>query len=244
MRLDDAQERSAAAGEYVLGTLVGDELAQFEAALAQDSGLRAEIYAWQDRLLGLARLAPPADPDAAVWQRIEQAIGARPAAAAPALRARGPASNDSLWQRVGVLQAFGAVAMAVLVVLAALLVFRPPAAESARYLALLQAPADKSTGWVVEVIAGDRVRLVPVAAAAGTAVPEGKALQFWTKPQGAAGPTSLGLVPAGRITELPVARLPAVGERQLFELTLEPATGSPIGRPTGPILYVGSTVRL
>ena len=32
--------------------------------------------------------------------------------------------------------------------------------------------------------------------------------------------------------------------RQLFEITLEPENGSPTGRPTGPILYVGRTVAL
>ena len=83
---------------------------------------------------------------------------------------------------------------------------------------------------------------MPVDAAAP--VPPGRALQFWTKPEGAAGPTSLGLVEPGRVTTLPVSVLPAVGTQQLFELTLEPATGSPIGRPTGPILYVGRTLRL
>ena len=75
-------------------------------------------------------------------------------------------------------------------------------------------------------------------------VPAGRAWQFWTKPEGAAGPTSLGLVRAGQTLEVPVQRLPAVGARQLFEITLEPEAGSPTGRPTGPILYVGSTVAL
>lgn len=79
---------------------------------------------------------------------------------------------------------------------------------------------------------------------AGTPPPAGKSLQFWTKPQGAAGPTSLGLVRAGEKLELPVAMLPGVGEQQLFEITLEPEGGSPLGRPTGPILYVGRTVHL
>jgi anti-sigma-K factor RskA len=106
---------------------------------------------------------------------------------------------------------------------------------------VLQAPDDKATGWVVEVT-GDKVRLVPVGA--GAPVPAGKSLQFWTKPEGAAGPTSLGLVRAGVITELPIARLPAVQAQTLFELTLEPEAGSPLPRPTGPILYVGRSVRL
>ena len=92
------------------------------------------------------------------------------------------------------------------------------------------------------MIAGDKVRLVPVGAI--EAVPPGKALQFWTKAEGAAGPTSLGLIRPGEVTELPAARLPAVGERTLFELTLEPEAGSPIDRPTGPVLFIGRTVRL
>ena len=69
-----------------------------------------------------------------------------------------------------------------------------------------------------------------------------KALQFWTKAKDASAPTSLGLVPPDRVTEIDVASLPVLEREQLFELTLEPETGSPIGRPTGPILYLGRTV--
>ena len=89
---------------------------------------------------------------------------------------------------------------------------------------------------------GGTLKLVPVGAP--SEVPAGRVWQFWTKPQGAAGPTSLGLVRAGMTLELPVSRLPAVGAQQLFEITLEPEGGSPIGRPTGPILYVGTSIRL
>lgn len=59
MNLIDPQERSVAAGEYVLGTLDGDDRRDFEQALAADSALQAEVYAWQDRLVGLARRAAP-----------------------------------------------------------------------------------------------------------------------------------------------------------------------------------------
>jgi anti-sigma-K factor RskA len=38
-----------------------------------------------------------------------------------------------------------------------------------------------------------------------------------------------------------VRDLPGPGPDQLFEITLEPRTGSPTGRPTGPILYKGLT---
>ncbi len=243
MKLDNPEDRSVAAGEYVLGTLGDAERSDFEAALAHDPASQAEVYAWQDRLLPLIdRIAPDVAPPAE-WARIEVRLAPRGAAnlpAAPDAPARA-AANDSVW-RLRRWQLTSALGIAAALVLATLLVVRGPAPAAERYLAVLQAPADNSTGWVVEVTAGQRVRLVPVADSAP--VPPGRALQFWTKAEGAAGPTSLGLVAPGRVTELPASMLPALGVRQLFELTLEPEAGSPVGRPTGPILFVGRTVRL
>jgi anti-sigma-K factor RskA len=233
------RERSADAGEYVLGTLDAAAHADIERRLGTDHALRAEVYAWQDRLLGLTQRVAPSHPRAGTWTGIAARLTPQgPSAAAPP---RAAAANDALWQRLRRWQALGALAMAASLLLAGLLVLRAPEPASARYLAVLQAPDDKSTGWVVELTA-DKVRLVPVAPTA--AVPAGRALQFWTKPEGAAGPTSLGLVRAGVVTELPLARLPAVAPQTLFELTLEPEGGSPLDRPTGPILYVGRSVRL
>ncbi|ABM93124.1 anti-sigma factor [Methylibium petroleiphilum] len=245
MSLDDPHERSATAGEYVLGTLGASERAEFQRALGEDAALQAEVYAWQDRLLGLAGRVAPAEPSAGLWPAIEARLRSGPATAAeiPTRAAALPAANDPAWRRLRRWQWTSGLAIAASLVLATLLVLRAPApADAPRYLAVLQAPGSNTTGWVVEATAGGQLRLVPV----GTteAVPPGKALQFWTKAEGAAGPTSLGLVRAGQVTELPVATLPTLEARQLFELTLEPETGSPIGRPTGPILFVGRSVRL
>ena len=66
-----------------------------------------------------------------------------------------------------------------------------------------------------------------------------KALQFWTLVDPARGPLSLGLVPPGATVRLPPGAVPEVRPDQLFELTLEPYGGSPTGRPTGPIQFVG-----
>ncbi len=278
---DTARERSADAGEYVLGTMDAQARVAFERDMANDDALQAEVYAWQDRLLGLVRSVKPVEPPASLWRSIEARLAATPRATAargggmgandmrvddqsgddtsvdqtrarpsPAMPPHAEprtAANDPLWQRLRRWQITSGVAMAASVLFGTLLLLRAPGVlppgidPAARYLAVLQAPDDKSTGWVVEVT-GDKVRLVPVGTTA--AVPAGKALQFWTKPEGAAGPTSLGLVRAGQVTELPLSRLPAVESQTLFELTLEPEAGSPIGRPTGPILYVGRSVRM
>lgn len=246
-----SEDAKASAGEYVLGTLVGDERRQFEALLATDPALQAEVYAWQDKLLTLALRVGPVEPDPQAWTAIERGLGGPGTVSRPVLTAAAnpparptEAANDPFWQRLGFWRALSGVSIAASVVLASLLVWRGPAApdgDPARYLTLLEAP-DRSTGWLVEVTAGRQLRLVPVKP--GQSLPAGKALQFWTKLDGAAGPTSLGLIRPGEVTEVALDRLPGVAEKQLFELTLEPETGSPIGKPTGPILYVGRSLRL
>ncbi len=235
--LHDPNERDALAGEYVLGTLSAEDHAAVAAALPQEAALRAAVYAWQDRLLSLSAHVAAAEPQAAAWIRIARSLDTRlpPRKAAEA--------RTPWWQGLRFWQGLSAAGVAASLLLALRLLAPLPAADGARYVALLESPDERhATGWVVELQAGRTLRLVPVGDT--PPVPPGRALQFWTKAQGAAGPTSLGLVRAGQTVEIPVSRLPAVGAQQLFEITLEPEAGSPIGRPTGPILFVGRTVAL
>ena len=245
MNLQDPEDRSVAAAEYVLGTLDAAARTEVEALLPTDAALRAEVYAWQDRLLPLATRGPASEPDAGLWPRIAERIARPPPSAlpspVPAAQSTAPAVNDALWRSQRRWRATALLSMAATVALAAVLVLRPPETQ-VRYITLLQAPETQRTGWVVEATSGERIRLVPIEA--GAAVPADKSLQFWTKPQGADRPTSLGLVQPGTRLELPVERSPGLGEEQLFELTLEPQGGSPTGLPTGPILFVGRSVRL
>ena len=238
--LQDPQDRDAAAGEYVLGSLSAEDHSAFADALAHDAGLQAAVYRWQDRLLAFSGQAAAAAPREQLWRRIDVAIDALPAA--PLASVRTAPARVPWWQRLSLWQGVSGLALAASLVMAVLLVTRAPEPEGARYLAVLQSPDKQATGWVVELQAGRTLRLVPVGDVG--AVPAGRAWQFWTKPEGAAGPTSLGLVRAAQTVELPVSRLPGVGPQVLFEITLEPENGSPIGRPTGPILYVGRTVAL
>lgn len=237
--LHDPIERDGAAGEYVLGTLSAEDHAAVAAALPQDAALRAAVYAWQDRLLALSAQAPAAEPAPSLWTRVSLALDSRtPLPPRKVAEARTP-----WWQGLRFWQGFSAVGVAASLLLALRLFAPLPTADGARYVALLESPDERRVaGWVVELQAGGALRLVPVGDT--PPVPPGRALQFWTKAQGAAGPTSLGLVRAGQTVEMPVSRLPAVGAQQLFEITLEPEAGSPIDRPTGPILFVGRTVAL
>ena len=245
--LRDDEERSLAAGEFVLGTLGAEDRAAFTAALARDRSLQALVGAWQDKLLGLSARAPAAMPPPQLWQRIEVAVAAMARTPPTVLGERPEAATAAApgWRGLRLWQGLSGLALAASLFMAVLLVQRaPPPHEGAgaRYVAVLQSPDGQAAGWVVEWRASSGLRLAPVAE--GAPIPPGRALQFWTKAEGAAGPTSLGLVLAGQPLVLPLARLQGVGPRQLFEITLEPEGGSPIGRPTGPILFVGRTVAL
>lgn len=226
----DPAERSAMAAEYVMGSLPADEHAQFEQALAREFELQREVYYWQDKLLPLTRLLAPQEPAADVWTRIERSL--------PVASQR-PSPRQRWWSDIDVWR-FGAAVAAALALALALKLMWPGATPQMgeRYFAVLQSPDKQEAGWIVEAAAGGKLRLIPLTTAR---VAEGKSLQFWTKPKNAAAPTSLGLVPPDRVTEIDTARLPALEREQLFELTLEPQSGSPIGRPTGPILFVGRT---
>lgn len=232
----DPAERAAVAAEFVMGSLPEDERAEFEHALARDFALQQAVYYWQDQLLPMSRMLKPVEPAPAVWNRIARSLeeAARPSVS----------SAKSPWWEGLTFWRSGALAAALVAAVLALQLLRPidvPVVESVRYVAVLQSPDKKDAGWIVEASTGGKLRLTPLGT---TTVAAQKTLQFWTKAQGASGPTSLGLVPPDRVTEIDVARLPTLEREQLFELTLEPEGGSTIGRPTGPILYVGRTVAM
>ncbi len=229
---EDHDQRAAIAAEYVIGSLPADQRADFEHALARDFALQQDVYFWQDKLLPMTRMLAPVEPAPHVWARIERSL---------ARHTEAPKQN---WWQGLTFWRFGAMAASLVAMVLALKLIVPgitPAPEAVRYVAVLQSPDKKDAGWIVEASAGGKLRLTPLGT---TTVAPQKVLQFWTKAQSASGPTSLGLVPPDRVTEIDVARLPTLEREQLFELTLEPEGGSTIGRPTGPILYVGRTVAM
>ncbi len=214
----DPAERDALAGEYVLGTLDARAAAEVARAMETDAALRAAVAAWEARLAPLTALASPEAPPPGLWERIAAALdGPRPAPA--------PA-RPGFWRFC----ALGASAVAA--GLAALLLVRP--APEPRLMTVLLTQRDQPA-WLVEA-EGGALRL---ASLNPQPVPSDRVMQLWALPQGATAPTSLGLIPAeqGRLTVTPSAIRPEPG--MLIEITLEPPGGSPTGRPTGPILFIG-----
>jgi anti-sigma-K factor RskA len=244
----DPEDRTVAAAEFVLGTLSDREREDFRVLMASDPALQAEVGFWQDRLLGLADRIEPVEPSSDVWLRIDASLHAshtsRSAALPdPAQRAPAPKpaySSTRWWNRVNFWRGFSALTVAASLMLASLLMLREVEVPQARYVAVLQSP-DKQAGWVVHAADREPVKLVPLADPGP--IPPERSWQFWTKGKDAAAPTSLGLLRSGEAVEIPRERLPELGDEQLFEITLEPEAGSPTGRPTGPILFVGTARR-
>ena len=90
------------AGEYVLGVLRGEERRAFEADMARDPVLAAEVAAWEYRLLPLALAVPQAEPPANSWHEIERIIapsGARAAMPRQTPRRFMPPSSKSSAER-------------------------------------------------------------------------------------------------------------------------------------------------
>lgn len=219
---EDREERELLAAEYVLGTLEAREAAALEEALPGDAGLRQEVEQWRRRLAPLSHLQPALDPPSALWPRIEASL----AGLGPASSRAAPRREKAGWMWRG--WALGSTALAA--GLAAFLWLRP---APERLTTVLLTQRDQPA-WLVEA-QGGALRL---AALNPQPVDPSRVLQLWALPQGATAPTSLGLIPGdGSVTVTPGGLAPSPG--MLIEISLEPPGGSPTGRPTGPILFIG-----
>jgi anti-sigma-K factor RskA len=227
-----SNEQRALAGEYVLGLLEGAELAAFEAQMAQQPHLSQLV----DRLaLQMQALDDTAAGEAnpAQWAAIEARLADVPQLDAPAV---GRAANRNTPKP---LPRWVAMAASVVVgigvgYLASQL--QPVASPQPRVIAVLIDETDASPGAIIEAFADDSVHLVPLE---DFDVPAGQVLQVWTKPNETIGPVSLGTLGTASDTRLRGPKLPQPVPGQLYEITLEPAPGSPTGKPTGPILVKG-----
>lgn len=249
------------AGEYVAGLIEGPAESAFEARLAAEPELAAAVARWRRRFAEIDESAAPVVADEAFWRRIESALATAPDVAAaetatpPLTIAAGPAAGaprstaaprpataprtgglSDWWRSLALWRGFAAVATAAAIVLAVGLgrvVLAPPPPT---FVAVLLAETGE-VGAVVHVFADGTAELLPLE---DVTVPSGRALEVWTKWSDERGPVSIGLLDRPRTVRLSTGGLPETRPEQLFEITLEPATGSPTGRPTGPILFKGT----
>ncbi len=223
------------AGEYVLGVMTDAERDEFERRLNQEPELANEVKQWTEHFVRMSRNLPRQAVAPSVWKRVEATLWPAPMA---------KAVGDGLawlWKGWALAASAAAVVLGVQFFQASQQISDGP-----RYVAVMKSP-DKSTEWLVEARPNATVRVYQIGGLPieGDPAAMGKSLQLWTKAPSDAGPTSLGLMELGKPLEIPADMLPALVDQQLFEVTLEPAGGSPLGnRPSGEIMFIGTAVAL
>lgn len=231
-------ESGQLAGEYALGLLTGDELAEARRRFAEDAEFRAEVGRWLGRLAPLLDEIPAAQPPATLWRRIEQNLGS------------GRAANDnetSLRRRVAIWRGATAAALAVAASLALVMITRPdPVIPPAVTPAPVGQPLFASLsdeGQATRLFASwnpAEGRLV-IAEANAVEVPAGSDRELWVIPAGGA-PQSLGTIggEARAVVQPGDALTAELREGATLAVSIEPAGGSPTGQPTGPVVVTGT----
>jgi anti-sigma-K factor RskA len=194
---------------------------------------------WRETFAEIDATAEPMTPTSGLWARIERNIAAvvegetSPKPWALAGWFGGLWRNLDFWRGAGLI---GAAAALLFAVFTGTVMLRQPTPIAVAVLTDDATPG-APPGALVEAFADGSIRLVPLR---DIPVPEGRTLQVWTLWDRARGPVSLGTMPRAQNARFSVAGLPQPRAEQLYEITLEPAGGSPLGRPTGPILYKGT----
>lgn len=243
-------ERDAMAADYVMGLLDAAGEAAAEQRLATDAAFARAVNAWRERLSDFDASAEPVKPGPDLWRRIAETTKKERITALPG--ARNAVLGATIWNNLGFWRATGLAASFAALLFAVIAVGALTTSKELRrdlvalaqrkpvYVAILVNDTTKEAGAVVNAFANGRVELIPLKA---IDVPPGHALQVWTLWDRAVGPKSIGLTGQSRTLQLNLDTLPETVADQLFEITLEPEGGSPIGRPTGPILFKGTTAR-
>ncbi|MES2194178.1 MAG: anti-sigma factor [Pseudomonadota bacterium] len=238
------------AADYVMGLLDDADQAIAERRLTTDAAFAGAVSAWRERLADFDATADPVAPSAALWRRITKTIQTTPVA--QPLRGGQSVGVVNLWDNIrfwritGMAGAVAALLFAIIAVGALMASMRLQgdltalAQRKPVYVAVLVNDTTKEAGAIVNAFADGRVEMIPLKP---IDVPAGRTLQVWTLWDRAVGPKSIGLTAQARTLQLDLQSLPKTTPDQLFEITLEPEGGSPIGRPTGPILFKGNAAR-
>ncbi len=213
------------AAEYVLGTLRYRARRRFERWLLSPQ-VDALVKAWEERLAGLEPLLEPVTPPATVWQGIEQELELHTKHRQPAMRWLAVAASLAFFATIGVL-----------------LTRTPPGADittpvpqlASTQRSFLQADPE-TIFWRVEILGNNQEISLHVHVVHD--LPPGKSHELWALPEAGGNPVSLGLLPhtGDHHRVLTAVQQAALAGSKQIAVSLEPAGGSPIGAPTGPVL--------
>jgi anti-sigma-K factor RskA len=193
------------AGEYVLGLLDAEEMAQVRRDAVTDIALVEAIGFWERRLAPLAAFVPAVAPPGWLWERIEKLLGApdvAPAAPTAEIIPLKPRGSLRVWQATTFVATAIAAALAVAL-------FRPqppaPAAVAAPpdlFAAVLPLKDElKQHGWLARLQPDGKLR---VTALGSIIQPTQRDLWLWVVPKGqGAAPIAVGAIAGSGTFSLP-----------------------------------------
>jgi anti-sigma-K factor RskA len=239
--MSEQSERMERVGNFVLGLMDEAERRAAEAAMRTDPEFRQAVEAFSRSMSPLDLAAAPDPVPAGMWDKVAAATAglaqdtvAQPAATVVPITNTAPRPRQR-WQ--GLPLAASLLVGVGLGYFGGWLSASPPQPV----VIVVLETSENLPGAVFEAFADNSVRIVPLE---DFVVPEGQVLQVWTLYDPEVGPISLGTLPRAEVSVLEGRPLPRPVAEQLYEITLEPAPGSPTGRPTGPILVKGLARRL
>jgi anti-sigma-K factor RskA len=251
----DQDNIDALAGEYVLGTLNGDERAQVEARRPHEPSLEAAIQAWQRRLGPMTSYVASVAPPARIKVKVAAEIAARQAAGrgqpivperlveatTPTAEIIDLTRRLSRWRTVAIGAGALAAALSGVIAMRDTVRIAPPSKEPTTFVAVLQKDA-QSPAFIMTVDSAARTFTVRAVAADK---PIGKSHELWIVNERLGPPKSLGVVGHSQFSSGVQLAAYAAGdiEASTYAVTLEPEGGSATGLPTGPVVYAGKLVQ-
>ncbi|WP_102223355.1 anti-sigma factor [Acidimangrovimonas sediminis] len=211
------------AAEFVLGTLDREERIAVEARLRSDPAFRVRVTEWEVHFASLnVEYVPLPVPD--LMPRIERRLFGTP----------GRVQGRYFIRMMGILSLGVAAAFAFFfIILGETGGIRPPPAH---YAATLEGQGEKLT-FSADWDAADGALVV--SRTSGPAPADGKSYELWLIRDGGI-PMSLGVLRGAQTRTVVPALLPG----SVLAVSLEPAGGSRVGKPTGPVLVKGTVARL
>lgn len=231
---DDIEEL---AGEYVIGTLPANERAAISLRRQSDAALDAAIVRWEQRMAPLLEQVTPVEPPSGLFDKIQSKISDPVEVISIGQHRETVAQVTRPWRiATGAMTALAAS-------LAGFILWTGPVGKpmSPKYVAVLQEESH-TPAFLMTVDMKTHMCAIKTVVSPPKS---GKNYELWMVHDTFDQPKSLGLIAKNDMEVMPMASDidPDLYMNATFAVSLEPAGGSPTGKPTGPVMYAGRLVQ-
>jgi len=222
VRLEDPALLDALCGEYIVGTLRGAARRRFERALREQPRVAQRLRHWQDmtpRYSTKVEMRPPRR----VWTRLEKELGL-------------DQYREPWFRRREFWAAVAALAASIVLILA----FIHQVEEPARGLVQIAQLTAKDQSVRVTAHRSRDGRTLALSASPDMVAGTNQSYELWLIPAEGGDPISLGVLGAlDAHLGIDDSQRQRMRAGATLAVSVEPAGGSPTGKPTGPIIVSG-----